>query len=83
EPNEPFEPNKPNEPNEPNETNKPYEPTVEAPKEVDQELGFKGSSEKVLPKTGDGLNPSTYGIMALVVGLALSFLGLRLRKYEK
>ncbi|WP_449036483.1 Cna B-type domain-containing protein [Peptostreptococcus stomatis] len=69
-PPKPPTPNKPT-PNKPT-PNKPTPPKPNTP-----------NPRPVLPRTGDGINPSTIAWLILVLGAGLSLIGYRLRKHRK
>ena len=69
-PPKPPTPNKPT-PNKPT-PNKPTPPKPNTP-----------NPRPVLPRTGDGINPSTIAWLILVLGASLSLIGYRLRKHRK
>ena len=69
-PPKPPTPNKPT-PNKPT-PNKPTPPKPNTP-----------NPRLVLPRTGDGINPSTIAWLILVIGAGLSLIGYRLRKHRK
>ena len=70
EPPKPPTPNKPT-PNKPT-PNKPTPPKPNTP-----------NPRPVLPRTGDGINPSTFAWLILALGACLSLVGYRLRKHAK
>lgn len=64
-------PKKPNEPGKPNKPNEPKTPRVKKPK-------------KVLPRTGDYINPDTYAYIACIVGIIIFlFAGIKKRNAKK
>ncbi|MDU3457950.1 MAG: Cna B-type domain-containing protein [Peptoniphilus harei] len=87
----PREPGKPEEPNTPNKPNDPQEPnTPETPKEpekpnnpgtpVTPKTPKTPLPGKPLPKTGNGLNPSTYAWILLGLGNLSTFAGIQRKK---
>lgn len=87
----PREPGKPEEPNKPNKPNDPQEPnTPETPKEpekpnnpgtpVTPKTPKTPLPGKPLPKTGNGLNPSTYAWILLGLGNLSTFAGIQRKK---
>lgn len=87
----PTEPGKPEEPNTPNKPNDPQEPnTPETPKELEKPNNpgtpVKPNTPKTplpgkqLPKTGNGLNPSTYAWILLGLGNLSTFAGIQRKK---
>ncbi|WP_010242527.1 Cna B-type domain-containing protein [Peptoniphilus rhinitidis] len=90
----PTEPGKPEEPNTPNKPNDPQEPnTPETPKEPEKPNNpgtpVKPNTPKTplpgkqLPKTGNGLNPSTYAWILLGLGNLSTFAGIQRKKRIK
>ena len=90
----PTEPGKPEEPNTPNKPNDPQEPnTPETPKEPEKPNNpgtpVKPNTPKAplpgkpLPKTGNGLNPSTYAWILLGLGNLSTFAGIQRKKRIK
>ena len=90
----PKEPGKPEEPNTPNKPNDPQEPnTPETPKEPEKPNNpgkpVKPNTPKTplpgkqLPKTGNGLNPSTYAWILLGLGNLSTFAGIQRKKRIK
>ena len=93
-PEEPNTPNKPNDPQEPNKPNDPQEPNKpETPKEPEKPNNpgtpVKPNTPKTplpgkqLPKTGNGLNPSTYAWILLGLGNLSTFAGVQRKKRIK
>ncbi|MCU6786859.1 Cna B-type domain-containing protein, partial [Aedoeadaptatus acetigenes] len=93
-PEEPSTPNKPNDPQEPNKPNHPQEPNKpETPKEpekpnnpgtpVKPNIPKTPLPGKPLPKTGNGLNPSTYAWILLGLGNLSTFAGIQRKKRIK
>ena len=93
-PEEPNTPNKPNDPQEPNKPNDPQEPNKpETPKEPEKPNNpgtpVKPNTPKTplpgkpLPKTGNGLNPSTYAWILLGLGNLSTFAGIQRKKRIK
>ncbi len=82
EPGKPEEPNKPNDPQEPNTPETPKEP--EKPnnpgKPVKPNTPKTPLPGKPLPKTGNGLNPSTYAWILLGLGNLSTFAGIQRKK---
>ena len=85
EPGKPEEPNTPNKPNDPQEPNKPETPK-EPEKPNNPGTPVKPNTPKTplpgkqLPKTGNGLNPSTYAWILLGLGNLSTFAGIRRKK---
>ena len=88
EPGKPEEPNTPNKPNDPQEPNTPETPTEpEKPnnpgKPVKPNTPKTPLPGKPLPKTGNGLNPSTYAWILLGLGNLSTFAGIQRKKRIK
>ncbi|MDU5378172.1 Cna B-type domain-containing protein [Peptoniphilus lacydonensis] len=85
EPGKPEEPNTPNKPNDPQEPNKPETPK-DPEKPNNPGTPVKPNTPKTplpgkqLPKTGNGLNPSTYAWILLGLGNLSTFAGIRRKK---
>ncbi len=85
EPGKPEEPNTPNKPNDPQEPNKPETPK-EPEKPNNPGTPIKPNTPKTslpgkhLPKTGNGLNPSTYAWVLLGLGILSTFAGIQRKK---
>lgn len=88
EPGKPEEPNTPNKPNDPQEPNKPESPKEpENPNNPGTPVTPKTPKTplpgKPLPKTGNGLNPSTYAWILLGLGNLSTFAGIQRKKRIK